>query len=399
MSPGKNYGATILLVDDTPTNLHLLTQLLSRAGYRVRAVNSGQRALEAAQASPPDLIMLDVMMPEMDGYETCRRLKTSPDLQDIPVIFISALDTVEDKVRAFETGGVDYVTKPFEEAEIMARVKTHLILRQMQQRLQAQNEQLQQEVTERRRAEEALRWLNVELTAQNAELSAFARTVAHDLKNPLTALTGIAEILSTDYASLSSEELGLYLRRVAWSGRKAGQIVEALLVLAGVRQHQVEPESIDMAAILAETRRRLAGMIAEYQAEIRLPATWPVAWGYAPWIEEVWVNYLSNGIKYGGRPPCLELGAAVSDDRTAIRFWVRDNGSGLAPEAQARLFTEFTRLEPGRAEGHGLGLAIVRRIIEKLGGQVGVESTPGQGSTFSFTLPAFSPAANGSLCL
>ena len=132
---------------------------------------------------------------------------------------------------------------------------------------------------------------------------------------------------------------------------------------------------------------RLAHMIEEHQTEIILPGTWPVALGYDPWVEEVWVNYLSNAIKYGGQPPHVELGATAQADGM-VRFWVRDNGSGLTPEEQARLFTPFTRLDQVRAKGHGLGLSIVWRIVEKLGGQVGVESEIGRGSVFTFTLPA-----------
>jgi two-component system sensor histidine kinase/response regulator len=129
-------------------------------------------------------------------------------------------------------------------------------------------------------------------------------------------------------------------------------------------------------------------MVADYQAKIITPTVWPAAIGFAPWIEEVWVNYLSNGLKYGGQPPHLELGATRQEDGM-IRFWVKDNGPGLIPESQAKLFTEFTQLEPDRVDGYGLGLSIVRRIVEKLGGQVGVESdgVPGRGSIFSFTLP------------
>jgi signal transduction histidine kinase len=130
-------------------------------------------------------------------------------------------------------------------------------------------------------------------------------------------------------------------------------------------------------------------MIEEYGGEVITPITpelWPVAEGYTPWVEEVWINYLSNGLKYGGHPPRLEVGATPQDDGM-IRFWVKDNGPGLDAEEQARLFAEFTRLGKVRAQGHGLGLSIVRRIMEKLGGQAGVESEVGQGSLFYFTLP------------
>ncbi len=152
-----------------------------------------------------------------------------------------------------------------------------------------------------------------------------------------------------------------------------------------------------MAGIVSEVQDRLSLMIQEHQPEIIVPKTWPQALGYAPWIEEVWANYLSNALKYGGRPPRVELGYSISDfeirnSKSEIRFWVRDNGRGLAPEEQAHLFTPFERLSQARIEGHGLGLSIVQRIVHKLGGQVGVESTPDQGSVFYFTLPAASRA-------
>jgi two-component system sensor histidine kinase/response regulator len=147
---------------------------------------------------------------------------------------------------------------------------------------------------------------------------------------------------------------------------------------------KVQP--VDMARVVEETQARLAHMIEECQAEITCPDSWPVALGYEPWVEEVWVNYLSNALKYGGRPPRVELGATVQADGT-VRFWVRDDGPGIAPQDQARLFTPFTRLDQAHAKGHGLGLSIVRRIVEKLGGQVGAESEVGRGSIFFFTLP------------
>jgi signal transduction histidine kinase len=138
-------------------------------------------------------------------------------------------------------------------------------------------------------------------------------------------------------------------------------------------------------------------MIEQFQAEVVLPDSWPVALGYNPWVEEVWVNYVSNAIKYGGLPPRVELGAdppfrgpfeTEEGVTSTVRFWVRDNGAGISPEAQSKLFTPFTRLENVRIKGHGVGLSIVRRIVERMGGEVGVESEMGQGSTFYFVLPA-----------
>jgi len=233
---------------------------------------------------------------------------------------------------------------------------------------------------------EAMRQYTDELKVRNEELDAFAHTVAHDLKDPLALVVGLAEVLREEYPTLSDEELCRYLRKVAQSGRKMSNIIDELMLLAGVRKIEVEMTPLDMGNIVAEAMQRLADMIEEHQAEVISPETWPVAWGYGPWVEEVWVNYLSNALKYGGRPPRVELGATAQPNGT-VRFWVRDDGPGLTPEEQARLFTPFTRLEQVCVKGHGLGLSIVRRIVEKLDGQVGVESGVGQGSAFSFTLP------------
>ena len=250
-------------------------------------------------------------------------------------------------------------------------------------------ERAQQEIAERERAKEALRQQALELEARNAEMDAFAHTVAHDLKNPLGLIIGYADILIKYYTTLQDEERERCLTDVARTAHKMNNIIEELLLLSEVRKAEVGMTSLDMAAIVAEAQQRLAFVIKTSRAEIIAPPVpaWPIALGYGPWIEEVWVNYLSNAIKYGGQPPRMELGAERLPDGK-VRFWVRDNGPGITPEGQARLFAPFTRLDQIRAGGHGLGLSIVRRIVEKLGGQVGVESQVGCGSTFSFILSA-----------
>jgi signal transduction histidine kinase len=235
---------------------------------------------------------------------------------------------------------------------------------------------------------EALRQRTVELQARNEELDAFAHTVAHDLKNPLAALITFSGLLERRFARISSDKKFLdNLQMMTQSGRKINTIINELLLLTSVRKlEEVTMEPLDMDSVVAEVQRRLADLIEEHRAEITVMGEWPVALGRGPWVEEVWANYVSNALKYGGQPPRVELGATEQEDGT-VRFWVRDNGPGLTPEEQAQLFTPFTRLDQVRTEGHGLGLSIVRRIVEKLGGQFGVESTPGQGSTFFFALP------------
>ena len=496
----------ILIVGDNAVDSSELSEYLQTRGFNVSRVNDGESALEGIGLDKPDLILLDVMLPGLDGFETCRRLKAKKQTGAIPVIFLTSASNTADKVKGFELGAVDYITKPIQQAEALARIKTHLAIHNLQKDLKAQNKQLQEENVRRSRVQDALResreryrllaenstdmisqqtpdgiyryvspacgqllgykieemvghsiyeffhpedlkaiqelneivqewpatstityrarrkdndyiWLETmnkivydpetnrpdeviavsrdvterkqlveALQNQNKELDAFAHTVAHDLKNPLGAVIGYAQLLSMTLAKMDLERVLQILQRLTKTGEQMVSIVESLLLLAGVRKGEAEMTPLDMADIMARTEGRLALMIEEYQAQIVQPETWPVAIGYAPWVEEIWANYLSNGLKYGGRPPYLELGY-TDQSNGMIRFWIRDNGPGLTPEEQAHLFTEFTRLSEIEVGGHGLGLSIVRRIIDKLGGQVGVESEVGRGSVFYFTLP------------
>lgn len=248
------------------------------------------------------------------------------------------------------------------------------------------------DITRQKQAELALHEYAADLKAHNEELDAFAHTVAHNLKGSLLPLIGFAELIRDFYDKLPPERIQRDVRLIAQSGHKMSKIIDELLLLAGVRKMRVEMKPLDMAAIMVEVQQRLAPMLAEYQAELILPepSSWPVALGYGPWVEEVWVNYLSNGMKYGGQPPRLEVGASPSSNgEKAIQFWVHDNGPGLTPAEQAKLFVPFTQLSQIYKGGHGLGLSIVQRIVAKLDGTVAVTSDgiPGQGCTFSFTLP------------
>ena len=370
----------ILVVDDTPENLRLFGQILS-GEYKVRLVPGGNEALAAIHSTPPDMILLDIMMPEVNGYQVAEILRDDPNTSKIPIIFISALDNVESKLQAFELGGVDYVTKPFQEREVLARIKTHLALRRLQQELQAANATLAQQVDE--------------LDARNQELDAFAHTVAHDLKNPLGSIYLSTLMIVENYASIPQAEQFTLLDTNLRVCEMMNRSIEGLMVLSGLRDQMIEPGAFEMGPVVVDALGCLTHTIKETKAEIITLPNWPQAVGYIPWVEEVWVNYLSNAIKYGGKPEQgvpvrVELGFNPPPSGTTggqIRFWVQDNGPGLTPEQQAQLFVPFERLKNVRTKGHGLGLSIVRRIVEKLGGQVGVESTAGIGSTFYFTLP------------
>jgi two-component system sensor histidine kinase/response regulator len=362
-----NTRDTLLIIDDSLENLTLLCDFLRASGFNVAVAENGEIGLRQVSEVNPDLILLDVVMPVLDGFETCRRLKENEATRHIPVIFMTALANTSDKVKGFELGAVDHITKPLQPEEMLARITTHLTIQRLQRSLQEQ-------IIERDKL------IN--------ELDAFAHTVAHDLKNPLGLITGYISFLRDNWPTISAEKVMDFLQTIAQTGYKMSNIIDELLLLASIRQREVKLIPLDMGNIVAEALLRLDYMIEKYQAEIMIADEWPKAWGYAPWVEEVWVNYISNGLKYGGQPPRLELGATPTTNGI-IRFWIRDNGSGLPPEAQGQLFIRFTRLDQTRAQGYGLGLSIVQHIVEKLGGHVGVESAgPGEGSLFFFTLPA-----------
>ena len=224
------------------------------------------------------------------------------------------------------------------------------------------------------------------LETRNKELKEYAHMVAHDLKEPLTVLIMIADLMSNGHY-LTRKELMEDLFQVKSTAYEMRSIIKNLLLFSEVSKAEAPRGAVHMAQVLTNVQARLSHMIREARAQLILPEAWPDAMGYEPWIEEVWANLLSNALKYGGRPPRVELGSSARPDGM-LRFWTRDNGPGIPPETCARLFTTSTQVSHLSHSGEGLGLPIVYNIVEKLGGQVGVESEAGQGSLFFFTLPA-----------
>jgi two-component system sensor histidine kinase/response regulator len=345
--------------------------MLETRGYDVQAAESGVHALKAVRDVSPDLVLLDIMMPEMDGYEVCERLKDDPQTRDIPVIFISALEQTDDKVKAFSAGAVDYISKPFQIKEVIARVGAQLSLRSMQKQLQAASEELAVQL--------------VELQARNEELDAFAEAVARDLKAPLTSIIGFADMLRDIHATMPAEQLEESLRTISSSGSKMNKIIDDLLLLAGLRQaQQVDMKPLDMASIVDAALKRLSDVMAEYEADVTLPDSWPNALGHRPWVEEVWVNIIRNALEYGARPPHVELGGAHEPDGS-VRFWVRDSVAALGTTEQA-VSSAGGRTQPVPTRERGLGMFVVRRIMERLGRMASVEAVQDRVNTLSFTL-------------
>lgn len=243
------------------------------------------------------------------------------------------------------------------------------------------------DITHLKQTQETLEAKIAELKVRNESLDAFAYTVAHDLKNPISSMMGFAELIQYYQDRMTEAEIFNNAQAILDSGEHLKQMIQSLLLLAGVERTEVKPQPLEMHPIVEQAQKNVRSSILEHNADIHLPETWPRALGYAPWIEAVWTNYISNAIKYGGTPPIVRLGAETLPSGQ-IRFWVQDNGRGLTPTEQHQIFRPFIRIPNGQnVEGHGLGLSVVRMIMERLNGTVRVDSTIGAGSQFSFILP------------
>lgn len=403
--------ADILIVDDMPDNLRLLSAMLSDHGYKVRKAINGDRALRAIQAVRPDLVLLDINMPEMNGYDVCRALKRSDRTADIPIIFISALDDVFDKVTAFEVGGIDYITKPFQVQEVLVRISNHLNIRQLQQQLESQNVQLQQEVRDRIAAQQALEDLNrqlehrvVERTAElqqaNEELrtlearlrkrlNVFLHAVSHDLRNPVLGTSMVLNNLlqqADDPVKLPRT----IVERMAESNARQLSLINSLIdthaaEIWGIVLH---PEAIALDQLIHSAMTDLVPLLEKSNVSysVQVSSSFPPVNADPMQLARVFQNLVANAVKHN--PPGLSLMLTADVEPSQIRCAIRDNGVGIQPDHQKRLFDLYFRGDPKRRDvGLGLGLYLCQQIIEAHGGKIGVDSVVGQGTTFWFTLP------------
>lgn len=229
--------------------------------------------------------------------------------------------------------------------------------------------------------------LNVELNARNSDLDAFARAVAHDLRSPLATIIGTADLLAEDSRFADDAETVEFIRSIIRSGEQATEIIEGLLVLHGIRHENPELAPVDTDATVDNALETMTRAIADRHAVVTRPPALPPVSAYGPWLTQVWINLIGNAIKYGGSPPKVDVAAAATPDGR-VRFEVIDNGAGVAPDDRDRIFHEFERGRSETAEGHGLGLAIVNRVVSRLDGETGLDNADGGGSVFWFTVPA-----------
>ncbi|CAC5339984.1 MULTISPECIES: response regulator [Planktothrix] len=370
----SDHQGHILIVDDTPDNLRLLSKTLSEQGYEVQCAINGKLALMAVKHEPPDLILLDIKMPEMDGYEVCERLKMQEETAAIPVIFLSALDDVFDKVKAFTVGGVDYITKPFQVEEVFARIENQLTICRLQRQLQDQNFKLEQ--------------LNQELQRSNRELEEFAYVVSHDLQQPLQTITGFAELLLALKSEINLEqEAEEYVSPILEEGIRMQELIQNLLEYSRVGTKKRNFEPTDCQEILRKSLGHLHSAIEESRAIIT-SETLPTLRGDRIQLGQLFQNLIGNGIKYQRPNIQPKIVISVQEKPEEWLFRVEDNGIGIKPENFDRIFQVFQRLHTHQDyPGSGVGLAICKKIVERHQGKIWLESESGIGTTFNFTLP------------
>jgi two-component system sensor histidine kinase/response regulator len=350
---------TILIVDDTPANLGVLVETLGAAGYQLMVAEDGEEALAQTAQTQPDLILLDVMMPGIDGFETCRRLKARAETRDVPVLFMTALGETADKVKAFTAGGVDYITKPIEHEEALARIRTHLTLHRLQR----------------------------ELREQVALKERFMRIAGHDLRNPLCLILMAGE-LAKRQAGLPPATLP-YLANIVEGAGQMRRIIDTFLE---IRPPALDGTAgrIDLALIAAAVVHQHAhaaehkqiGVVTEFSASL------PLARCDAAHAYQLFTNLLSNALKFAPAGGRVTVRVALAGSR--LRAEIADTGPGVPAAERSRLFREHARLSPrptAGEESHGLGLAIVKHLAESQHGTVGADFPEGGGSVFWFELP------------
>jgi signal transduction histidine kinase len=436
----------ILIVDDNHNNLRFLAEILFERGYDIRTVSRGSRALWSVQVEQPDLILLDIKMPDMSGYEVCEKLKADEQTRDIPVIFISALQEVSEKVKGLSLGGVDYITKPFQVEEVLARVHTHLTLRRLQKKLQENNVQLQQEITERQRAEgelmnykEDLEKLveqrTIELQKSNAQLQEknlelqrskealqqakeaaevahrakgeFIANISHELRTPLHGVLGYAQILEQQTGF--TEQHQKTIEKILQSGRHLLVIIEDLIALskieAGKLEMQVEefylPSFLKSIAKIFDIRAKEQGISFEYNVAPDLPT---IVYGDERRLRQILLNLLGNAVKFTREGKVIFRVKRSAIDKvnnrqltidgqqliiSKVRFEVEDSGVGIPPDQLEDIFSAFHQVGEKRlaqTQGIGLGLTVSQRLASMMDSELHVQSTLGEGSTFWFDL-------------
>ncbi|MCX6303451.1 MAG: ATP-binding protein [Bacteroidetes bacterium] len=382
----EDFNATvpnILIVDDVPANLRILGDILENDGYKVRPVLSGMQALQVSEKEKPDLVLLDVMMSDMDGFEVCRLFKGNPILSDVPVIFISALNDINDVVKALTAGGADYITKPFQPEEVKARVATHLKIYHQSRELRELNRTLDNRVEARTTQ---LELTNKELEFHLREIEQFTFITSHDLQEPLLTLTNFTQLIREEYAGKLDEDWNKYLEFINDSANRMKALVKGLLDYALLGKDSTRC-NFDSNKLVRDVIHELAGVINANKANL-ITRELPRLHAYEPELKLLFLNLVTNALKFRrtGVDPEIEISAEIQGKEWI--FSVADNGIGIEEKQHEKVFVIFQRLH-NRDEfgGIGIGLAHCKKIVEMHGGRIWLETNRNGGSTFRFSIP------------
>ena len=381
MNTNNTSAGVILVVDDDSDNLGVLFDCLDSVGFKVLLVQNSKNALIQAEQKQPDLILLDILMPGMDGFETCRRLKENDKTKAIPVIFMTALSDTTNKVKGFKMGVVDYITKPFQQEEVLARVNAHLTIRKLQQQLEAKNTLLEKQVEQ--------------LSALNASKDKFISMISHDLQSPFSSLRGLIQFTAENLEGYNKSELGNIMDLLGNSTDNLYALIENLLTWSRIQRGVLEhcPQPIEIRDIVTQNINLFTQNAEDKQITLRNLIEERIA-VYADFnmVNAVIRNLISNALKFtksGGR---VEFSAKQNGEYVEVS--VTDTGIGIGKEHLSKLFridARYKRLGTAREKGTGLGLILCKEFIEKHGGTIWIESEVDQGSTVKFTLPALKP--------
>ena len=359
---------SVLIVDDLPNNVRLLSIMLTEKGYQVRKAINGQMALNTVRSLIPDLILLDINMPDLNGYQVCEQLKADEKTREIPVIFISALDDVLDKVKAFQVGGVDYISKPFQGEEVMARIENQLTISR-------QKKQLQNEIKERQKTEETL--------------EIYLHAVSHDLRNPVIGMSMILNNLIKNSQGETKEVSRKILQQMANSCDRQLTLIDSLVE---TRQNDLWGVSLELKPLsLYEIGQQISQewelRLKENQATLinNFSPNLPLVNADAHHLWRVFENLLANALKHNPQGIIITLSARLQGNY----LWcsIADNGVGISETQRKQLFDRYQRGNNNNQISLGLGLYLCRQIIHAHGGEIGIMNNDEKGSQFWFTLP------------
>ncbi|MBT3365668.1 MAG: response regulator [Nitrospina sp.] len=374
MNNADTLGEIILLVDDNFTNIELLKTLLQKDGYEIAYAPNGEDALKVVPKLKPNLILLDIMMPGIDGFETCKKLKDNEQFRDIPVIFISAKSTPKDIVRGFEVGGVDYITKPFNLKEVLARVRTQL--------------QLQSLMIQKEKSEEKAKAFAQELERSNRALEEFAHLASHDLQAPLRKIITFGDRLKEQSPNLDDKGKD-YLDRMQKASVRMKNFIDDLLDFSSVTSIPKPYKLVDLGKIAHRVCEDLDLQIKTNNTTIKIEKLPSLELDSAQ-FSTVFQNLISNAIKYHrkGVAPVISLTSSYDAEEKSWNIKVSDNGIGVEEKYFERIFKLFQRLHGKSSyEGTGIGLAICQKIVNNHGGEITLESKIDEGSSFIIHLP------------